>query len=85
MGQRVCAAALARARVIGREDAADERNDGQRMSSVVADGVDIPPRVAASRYRLAEARSASTAAAAKRPESAAIGTPGPGWVLPPAR
>jgi hypothetical protein len=52
---------------------------------VVAEGVDIPPEVAPGRDRLVEPRLAITAAAASCPDIAAIGTPGPGCTLPPAR
>lgn len=71
--------------VIGREDAAQERDDGQTMASVVADCIDIPPCVAAGWNRRVEARSVISVRAASCPDKAAIGTPAPGWVLPPAQ
>jgi hypothetical protein len=70
--------------VIGRKDAADEGDDGQAMLPVVAEGVDVPPDIAAGGDRRIEARSyfidrsEIIASAAWRPDSAAIGTPGPG-------
>ena len=77
--------------VPGGEDAADEGDDGEAVGSVVAQRVDVPPGVAALRNRRVKtgsglgARSSITSAAARRPESVAMGTPAPGWVLPPAR
>lgn len=71
--------------VIRRKDTADKSNDAQRILAVVAQGVYVPPKVAASRYGLVEPRYAITVSAANRPERAAMGTPGPGWTLPPAR
>jgi hypothetical protein len=71
--------------VIGREHAADEGNDGDAILLAVTYRIDVPPTIAAGRDRLVEAKSVSTECAASRPESAAIGTPGPGWTLPPAR
>lgn len=72
-------------RVVGRKNTTDERNERDRISAVVAYAVDIPPNVAILRDGLAEVRSSTMLAAASRPDSAAIGTPGPGCVLPPAR
>ena len=71
--------------VVGREHAAQHGDDGKAMATVVAQRVDVPPEVAARRDRPVEPRSASSAAAAIRPERAVIGTPGPGCTLPPAR
>jgi hypothetical protein len=71
--------------VVRREDAADEGDDAQSVVAVVADGVDVPPEIAAGRDRLVESRCASSVAAALCPDSAAIGTPGPGCTPPPAR
>jgi hypothetical protein len=48
-------------------------------------GVDVPPEIAAVGYRRIERWSSARLAAANRPEMAAIGTPAPGCVLPPAR
>ena len=52
---------------------------------VIAERVNVPPRIAAGSEGRVEARSANAACAAKRPDSAAIGTPAPGCVPPPAR
>jgi len=71
--------------VIGREHATNEGNDRQAVVTVVAQCVQIPPGIAVAPYRRVEAQSARIAVAAWRPESAAIGSPGPGWTLPPAR
>ena len=71
--------------VIRREHTPNKRNDGQAMLSVVAQCVDIPPEISTRRDRLVESRSAISVAAASRPDMAAIGTPGPGCTLPPAR
>ena len=49
-------AAGARRIVVGREDAADERNDDDSGVPVVADSVDVPPSVPVHRYRHVEAR-----------------------------
>ena len=72
---RVAAAAPA---VPGREHRADEADDRDGMVAVAGDAVDVPPGVAVGRDGQVEARSARIAAAACRPESAAIGMPGPG-------
>ena len=53
--------------------------------AVVAEGVDVPPEITTLRDRLVESRCAISVAAASRPDMAAIGTPGPGCTLPPAR
>ena len=82
---RLASAPASRARVIGREHAAHEADDGEAMAAIVAQAVEIPPTVAALRDRSIEARNASRLSAARRPESIAIGTPGPGCTLPPAR
>src|SRR5690606_27383950 len=74
-----------RPRVIGREDRADESDNRQAEAPVVGEGVEVPPGVAAVGDLAVAARSSSTAAAAERPLRAAIGTPAPGWALPPAR
>jgi hypothetical protein len=55
------------------------------VPAVVAEGVDIPPEITTRRDRLVEARCPSSVSAASRPDIAAIGTPGPGCTLPPAR
>ena len=72
-------------RVVRREDAADEGDDRQAVPAVVAEGVDVPPEIATRRDRLVESRCAISVSAASRPDIAAIGTPGPGCTLPPAR
>jgi hypothetical protein len=71
--------------VVGREDTAHEGDQRQTMGAIVAQGIDIPPEVATGCKRLVKAGLAIRAAAASRPDSAAIGTPGPGCTLPPAR
>lgn len=83
--ERIAFPMCARPGVIGREHAADEGDDCEAVLSVTAQRVDIPPRITAGRDVLIESKSARTAAAANWPEIAAIGTPGPGCVLPPAR
>src|SRR5277367_4672904 len=64
--------------VIGREHAADESDNGDAVFAVVAQCVDIPPRIAIGMDDPCEVRSASRLEAAERPDSPAIGTPGPG-------
>ncbi len=78
-------AGSARPGVIGRKYAADEGDHRQAVLAVVAQRVQIPPGVAVRPYRRVETQSASIASAAWCPDSAAIGSPGPGWTLPPAR
>ncbi len=85
MVERIGRAAAARKGVIGREHAADEGDDGDAIFAVVAQRVDIPPSIAVFGDWTIEPKSAIRLAAAERPDSAAIGTPGPGCVLPPAR
>ena len=84
---RICNTTVARTcpSVVGRKNAADKGNDGQPVASVIAQGVDIPPEITTRRDRLVETRFAMSVAAANRPDMAAIGTPGPGCTLPPAR
>ena len=55
------------------------------VAAVIAQAVEIPPTIAPWRNGRVEARDASRLCAASRPESIAIGTPGPGWIPPPAR
>ena len=55
------------------------------MQAVVTQCVKVPPEVAARGDNLVKPRLAIRAAAARRPDMAAIGTPGPGCTLPPAR
>jgi len=83
--ERVGGAARARPSVVWREDAADEGDQCEAVAPVVAERVDVPPRIAPRRDGLVEARFERRLIAAIRPDSAAIGTPGPGWTLPPAR
>lgn len=71
--------------VIRREDAADKTDNGQPVASVIAERVDIPPAVALRWYHGVEIRSDSRASLAWAPDKAAIGTPAPGWVAPPAQ
>lgn len=71
--------------VIGREDRAEEDDRDEGEAAVVAQRIEIPPAIATGREGRVEARSASTARAACRPERIAIGTPGPGWTVPPAQ
>ena len=85
MGERIGAAAAARARVKWGEDATEKRDQREAVTSVVADGVEIPPDIPTGCNRDVEARSASRLVAACPPESAAIGSPAPGCTLPPAR
>jgi hypothetical protein len=55
------------------------------MLAVIAERIDIPPEITTRRDRLVESRCAISVAAASWPDIAAIGTPGPGCTLPPAR
>ena len=71
--------------VIWRKHTAHKGNDGQTKLTTVAQCVNIPPEVATRLDRLIELRCAITAAPASLPDIAAIGTPGPGCTLPPAR
>ena len=71
--------------IVGRKNAADKGDDGQAVLSVVTQRVDIPPEITTRRDWLVESRCAISVAAASRPDMAAIGTPGPGCTLPPAR
>ena len=85
MRQGIGRTAPPRQSVVGRKYAADEGDQGQSMLPVIAECVDVPPGVAVRRDGRVKARSVHSAAAASRPDKAAIGTPGPGCVLPPAR
>lgn len=71
--------------VIGREHAPHETDDGQPMAAIVTQAIEVPPAIATRRNLGIEALRAMRLSAARRPESAAIGTPGPGCALPPAR
>jgi len=77
--------ALAGAGVIGREHTAHKSNDRQAVLAIIADRINIPPAITIVRNGYIKARSASRASAARIPASVAMGTPGPGCVLPPAR
>jgi hypothetical protein len=90
--------ALAGLHIIGGEDRADEGDEGKAVAAAVGDGIDIPPGIATGFDGDIEARpperkirerrrsrSCISASAASRPEIAAIGTPAPGCVPPPAR
>jgi hypothetical protein len=83
--QRVAVATSSHVGVVGRKYAADESDDGYSIAAICAQSVDIPPDISARRNWPIEAKSVSIASAASQPEIAAIGTPGPGCVLPPAR
>jgi hypothetical protein len=77
--------ATAMCRVVRGEDAADKGDDREAVLAVIAQRVDIPPGVTPRWDLRIEPRSFMIARAARRPDVAAIGTPGPGCVLPPAR
>ena len=86
MIERIGRALAPREGVVGREHAADEGDDGDavlRRRRSARRHTTTHSRLA--RTSLDEVRSAIRLAAADRPDSAAIGTPGPGCVLPPAR
>jgi hypothetical protein len=72
-------------RIVGGEHAADKSNDREAVLAIIAQRVDVPPSVTIRWDLRIEPRSLTIARAARRPEIAAIGTPGPGCVLPPAR
>ena len=81
IGRAVAAAEL----VIGGKDAPDKGDDRQAEAAVVAAGVDVPPGIALRVDLDVEARSLSRISTANPPLRAAIGTPAPGCVLPPAQ
>ncbi len=85
MIQRVGAAEPARECVVGGEHAAHEGNQRDAVLAVVAQCIDIPPSIAVLGDDAVKVRSPIRLAAAIHPESAAIGRPGPGCALPPAR
>lgn len=68
-----------------REDRTNEGDDRQGVLAVLADGIDIPPTVSAGWYLRVEAWSSVRLRAACKPDKAAIGTPAPGCVAPPAQ
>ena len=82
---RISGAAPPRARVVRREDAADEGDYREAGSAVVAQAVEVPPTVARGRNVVVEVRSVNAALAASRPDVATIGMPAPGCTPPPAR
>ena len=85
MAERVGGAAAPRPAIPGREYAAQKGDQGKAVAAILAERVDVPPEIAVGADEGVEARSSIRADAARRPDKAAIGTPGPGWVLPPAR
>ena len=78
VSQRVGGPTTAGGRIVRGEYTADESDQGQGMTTVIAQGVNVPPVIAVPRNTLGEVRSCSRLAAASRPDSAAIGRPGPG-------
>ncbi len=83
--ERICRPTASSPGVIRRKHAADKGDQGDAVPPVVAQGIDIPPRVAVRRDGCVETMSETRLAATKRPDNAAIGTPGPGCTLPPAK
>ena len=71
-------------RVIRGKNTPDKSDDGQTVFAIVTQRIDIPPEITTRLDLLIKPRSSISVAAAKRPDMAAIGTPGPGWTLPPA-
>lgn len=59
-----------------------EADDGDGLLAIVADPVNVPPRIAALGDVDVKARSLKIASAACLLERQAIGTPAPGWVRP---
>lgn len=72
-----------RARIMGRENRADEDDGRYGIAPAVADAVDVPPEVAPMSDGPVKPRSSAIARAQMADESAAIGTPAPGCTLPP--
>ncbi len=85
MGFRIGRTLPSRPRVIGRKYTTDETDDREALLTIVAYRIEIPPAIAVRRDGCIEAKSVSKAMTACLPDSAAIGTPGPGCTLPPAR
>lgn len=81
----VCPAALESPCIVGRKNTTDKRDDAEGILSIVTERIDVPPQVASRAYLLVKPRCTMVVSAANCPERAAIGTPGPGWTLPPAR
>ncbi len=67
-----------RPRIIRRKHAADKGNQRHRVLSIIAYRIDIPPGISTRNDVPAEPKSVSSRVAARRPEIAAIGSPGPG-------
>ncbi len=82
---RITQALAPRPRIVRRKYTTDKSNDRQAVLSIITLRVEIPPAISTSGNYLVKARSCNSASAARMPESAAIGTPGPGCTLPPAR
>lgn len=61
----------------------DKGDDADGARAAIRHRINVPPGVAVRTYRPVEPRSVSTACAANLPDSAAIGTPGPGCAPPP--
>jgi hypothetical protein len=85
MIERVATAEPTRKRIIRRKHAADEGDQRDTVVAVVAQCIDVPPGIAVLGDGAVKVRSSIRLAAAIHPDSAAIGTPGPGCALPPAR
>jgi hypothetical protein len=85
MVERVGTPEPARKRVVRGKHAADEGNERDAAFAVVAQCIDVPPGIAVLGDDAVKVRSPIRLAAAIHPDSAAIGTPGPGCALPPAR
>ena len=64
--------------VIRRKNTAYKSDDGQTIFAIITQRIDIPPEITTRWDLLVKPRSAISVAAAKRPDMAAIGTPGPG-------
>ena len=77
---RICNAALKASRqsVIRRKNASYKSDDGQTIFAVITQRIDIPPEITTRLDLLIKPRSSISVAAAKRPDMAAIGRPGPG-------
>ena len=65
-------------RVVRRKNASHKSDDGQTIIAVITQRIDIPPEITTRGDCLVKPRSSISVAAAKRPDMAAIGTPGPG-------
>jgi len=82
---RIALRVLAGSLIIGRKHTADKADNRQSVLAVITERVNIPPAITVLVYGRIKARSCNSASAARIPANAAIGTPGPGCVLPPAR